>query len=166
MAAEHRGGYHALTVAMAEALYDHGVVFDRTDMHRFVRTATEVCWNGSFERPVFVATDGKPRKGHRFLAPALARFEPKIWKFLYEAPGPTERLAQRKHSWRGGPVAAEYLRGKYLTARTPEPTRTRFRARFAAEPANARWLAEMTAAAATRPAAAGGSPPAPRRPDR
>ncbi|MBM4050104.1 MAG: hypothetical protein FJ279_33835, partial [Planctomycetes bacterium] len=48
---EHRGGYHALTVAFAEALYDHGVIFDRTDMQRFVNTQMQVCWNGSLDAP-------------------------------------------------------------------------------------------------------------------
>ena len=57
---EHRSGYHALTVAMAEALYDHGVVFNRTDMQRFVNTQMRVCWNGSLEQPVFRNTGGKP----------------------------------------------------------------------------------------------------------
>jgi hypothetical protein len=138
--AEHRGGYHGLTIAMAEALYDHGVVFDRTDMARFVRTQMRVCWNGSFDRPVFRRVDGgKPQRGG-YMPAALARFEPKIHRFLYERNGPKERLANRNHSWQGGVVAGGYLLGKYLSPAATEPTRTEYRRRFAADPANARWL--------------------------
>ena len=138
--AEHRGGYHGLTLAMAEALYDHGVVFTRTDMQRFVNTQMRIVWNGSFETPVFRRVDGrKPQRGG-YQAAALARFEPKIHRFLYEFNGPRERLANRNHSWQGGVVAAGYLVGKYLAPRGPEPRRAKYRDRFAADPANARWL--------------------------
>ncbi len=141
--AEHRGGYHALTLGMAVALYDHGVVFDATDMQRFLNTQTQVCWNGSFDNPVFKRTDGRSAGQHRFLAPALARFEPKTWKFLYEGPETEQRLARRDHSWQGGPVAMEYLRGKYLHPRSPEPTRATYRDRFCQSSENARFLKEL-----------------------
>lgn len=141
--AEHRGGYHALTLAMAVALYDHGVVFDTTDMQRFLNTQTRICWNGSFDAPVFKRTDGRSAGQHRFLAPALARFEPNIRKVLYEGPETEQRLARRDHSWQGGPVAMEYLRGKYLSPQSPEPTRAKYRGQFCHSLENARFLKEL-----------------------
>ncbi len=141
--AEHRGGYHALTLAMATALYDHGVVFDATDMRRFINTQMQVCWNGSFDNPVFRRTDGRSAGQHRFLAPALARFEPNIPKLLCEGPETKQRLARRDHSWQGGPVAMEYLRGKYLSPQSPEPTHTKYRTQFCESPENARFLKEI-----------------------
>jgi hypothetical protein len=46
---------------MAEALYDHGVVFDRTDIDRFLATQIGVCWNGSCDAP----TRPLPQRGRR-----------------------------------------------------------------------------------------------------
>ncbi|MDH7570415.1 MAG: hypothetical protein QHJ73_12615, partial [Armatimonadota bacterium] len=145
---EHRGGYHALTVAMAEALYDHGVLFDRTDMQRFVNTQMQVCWNGSLENPVFVTTGGQPAKepGHAtIMAPALARFEPKIWEFCYGERAARERLQAREHNWSGGVGAMEYLLEKYVNKRGVEPTRTRFRDQFLARAENAAFLQSLDA---------------------
>jgi hypothetical protein len=141
--AEHRGGYHALTLAMAVALYDHGVVFDRIDMRRFLNTQTQVCWNGSLDAPVFKRTDGRAAGEQRFLAPSLARFEPRLWKFLTSGSVTEERLERRGHSWQGGPVAMEYLRGKYLSSRSSGANRARYRARFCRKPGNARFLKQI-----------------------
>ena len=138
--AEHRGGYHALSLAMASALFEHGVVFDKTDMRRFMSTQTQICWNGSLDAPVFKRTDGNAAGTHRFLAPALARLDPGIWKLLYTGPVVEERLRGRDHSWQGGPVAMGYLSGKYLSSRSPEPTRSEYRDTFSQRPQNARFL--------------------------
>lgn len=143
---EHRGGYHALTVAMAEALYDHGVVFDRADMQRFVNTQMQLCWNGSLEAPIFQTTGGKPVKeaAHgTVMAPSLARFEPKVWEFCYGERATRERLDKRAHGWSGGVQAVGYLLGKYQGTRAPEPVQTRYRDQFAAKPENARFLRQM-----------------------
>lgn len=96
---------------------------------------------------VFRSTGSKVDVEQHSLSSALARFEPKIWRSLYEGPGMEERLSRRDHSWQGGPVAAEYLGGKYLTPRSPDPTRTRYRTQFSRNPDNARWLNELESAA-------------------
>ncbi len=139
---EHRSGYHALTVAMAAALYDHGVVFNRTDMQRFVNTQMQVCWNGSLESPVFRNTGGKPMDA-AMVAPALARFEPLVWEFCYGQRASLERLKRRDHPWQGGVNSIDYLTGKYLVSRTAEPTRARYRQQFTQNPENAAFLKQI-----------------------
>jgi len=139
---EHRGGYHGLTVAMAEALYDCGVVFDRADMQRFVNTQMQVCWNGSCDAPTFKNTGGKAT-GAEMVAPALARFEPKIWEFCYGPRATKARLARPDHGWQGGVVAIGYLCGKYLAPRTPEAAQTRYREQFCRRPENVAFLKSL-----------------------
>ncbi len=143
---EHRGGYHALTLEMAAELYDHGVVFDRTDMQRFANTQMQICWNGSCDEPVFRTTGGQtPREPGMgvFIAPALAPFAPAVAEFCWGPRATRERLERRGHGWQGGVSAMEYLRGKYLARRSVEPGRTALRDRFAARPENAAFLKEM-----------------------
>lgn len=140
---EHRGGYHALTVQMATELYDHGVVFDRTDMERFVNTQTEVCWNASVDDPKFTTTGGKTitEAGHGIvMAPSLAPFDKRIWEYCYGPRATKERLAARQHGWQGGPNAVGYLVGKYLSAPSPEQTHAACREQFCRQPENAAFL--------------------------
>lgn len=143
---EHRGGYHALTVAMAAALYDHGVVFDRTDMERFANTQLKICWNGSLEAPEFRTTGGQPSRDPQagaFIAPALAPFAPAVAEYCFGRRATQERLQQREHGWRGGVGALEYLTGKYLRPLSAEPTKLSYREKFASRPENAAFLKEM-----------------------
>ncbi|MCC7492501.1 MAG: hypothetical protein IT204_09155 [Fimbriimonadaceae bacterium] len=142
---EHRGGYHALTVAMAVELYDHGVVFDRADLEAIRRTQLEVCWNGSLTDPVYRKTDGgQPEAGQgAMVATSLARLEPRLVELLTGPTATAERLASRDHGWRGLVGATDYLALKYLPQPPPEPTRQRYREQFCADPANAAWLAQV-----------------------
>lgn len=149
--AEHRAGYHNLSVAMAAALYDHGVVFNQADMGRFVNTQMQVCWNGSLEKPAFKRTDGTPAE-QAFVASALAPFEPKIGQFLYGERRTAERLKNREHPWRGGVEASDYLRGKYAATPPSQPVRRNYRMQFEKEPANARFLRQMESNARPEPA--------------
>lgn len=149
--AEHRAGYHNLTVAMAAALYDHGVVFDKADMQRFVNTQMQVCWNGSLDRPVFRRTDGTP-DDQAFVASALAGFAPKIAQFLHGERSAAKRLENRDHPWRGGVEASGYLRGKYVVTLSSQPTRTLYRGRFEKDPANAKFLRDRESSAKPKPA--------------
>ncbi len=129
--AEHRSGYHELTLEMVEALYDHGVVFSRTDIERFVATQTQVCWNGSRTAPKFFKTDGKPTADPsqpNFIAPVLARFDASIRDYFFGA-----------MSARGG----RHLQGRFLVPAAAEPQRTQFRANFIRDSANAAWLARL-----------------------
>lgn len=143
---EHRGGYHSLTIAMAEALYDHGVLFDRTDMQRFLNTQMQVCWNGSLDSPEFRNTGGQPIReaAHgTVMASSLARFEPKVWQFCYGERATRDRLSKREHSWSGGVQAVGYLLGKHLAPRSAEPAHADYGERFHRKPANAAFLKEL-----------------------
>jgi hypothetical protein len=129
---------------MAAALYDHGVVFNRTDMQRFVNTQMQVCWNGSLESPVFRNTGGKSMDA-AMVAPALARFEHLVWEFCFGQRASQERLQRRDHPWQGGVHASDYLTGKYLVSRTADPTCARYREQFTQNPENAAFLEEVEA---------------------
>jgi hypothetical protein len=143
---EHRGGYHGLTLAMPVELYDYGVVFDRTDIQRFLNTQMQVCWNGSVDQPVFTNTEGKPitEAGQgTIIASSLGRFEPRIREFCYGPRATAGRLQVRDDSWQGGVGAMGYLLGKYGESPTPEPRQTRYRDQFSQTPGNAAFLDEL-----------------------
>ena len=57
---EHRSVYHAMTLSQAVLLYELGLVFDRTDIDRFVKTQTSVCWNGDVQNPRWLRLNGEP----------------------------------------------------------------------------------------------------------
>jgi hypothetical protein len=84
---EHKGGYYADTVAQAVLLYQHGVVFDKTDMDRFVKTQMSVCWNGDVANPKWARTDGtvdpKYMQGE-YIALSLAPLIPQVAEYLFE----------------------------------------------------------------------------------
>jgi len=105
--------WYAASTAAAVMLYHHGVVFDKTDMKRFVRTQLEVCWNGDFRKPAFRRTDGAPGKG-RFMAAALAPFDERIERFVYAGERQHERFEKLDNAWHGGVVADPWIRGKYI----------------------------------------------------
>lgn len=140
---EEAGSYLSLTVGMAVSLYDHGVVFDRSDIQRFVNTQMKVCWNGSLDVPVFRTVAGTDAGRPPMIAAPLARFEPKVWDFCCGESATAARLNARNHSWQGGPVAEIYLSLKYLTERSPEPAQIAYRDRFLRVPENRRFLEEL-----------------------
>ncbi|HUS47809.1 MAG TPA: hypothetical protein VM098_06810 [Phycisphaerae bacterium] len=114
---EHSGHYYALSLTQAVLLYQHGVVFDKADIDRFLKTQTAVAWNGDLTEPKWARVDGSTDARYmqgQYICPALAPFEPKVHEFLYAGARQAERLANREHSWQGGPVADEWLRGKYI----------------------------------------------------
>jgi len=111
---EHRGGYYALSLSQAVVSYEHGLVFDRPDIDRFVRTQTEVCCSGHVEQPQWARVDGR-RADQRYLCTRLAPFDDRIYRLAFTGPAQQERVAQRDHSWQGSVVAAGYLETKYLT---------------------------------------------------
>jgi hypothetical protein len=108
-------GWHSVTVGIAVQLYHHGVVFNRTDIQRFLRTQMEVCWNGSTEDPRYFYTNGKAaKKNARMIAQSLAPFDEKLATFLYTGKLQDERVANSENAWNGGVVAETWLRTKFL----------------------------------------------------
>ena len=114
---EHKGGYYSMSLSQAVALYQHGVVFDKTDIDRFLRTQLEKCWDGNMARPRWARVDGsvdpKYMEGE-YICPALAPYGDKIAEFLYTGQRMEERLKNVKSDWQGGPVLAGWLQGKWL----------------------------------------------------
>jgi hypothetical protein len=74
------------------------------------------------------------------IAPALARFEPKVHEFCYGPRATAGRLKRPDHSWQGGVLAIDYLCGKYLDHRSPEPAQTKYREQFYRRQENAAFL--------------------------
>ena len=145
---EHRGGYYSASLAQAIEMYDHGLVFDRADVDRFLKTQMEMTWNGSLTDARWYRVDRSPglQQGS-YICPALAGFHARIHTFCYEGPRQDERLRQAGHPWQGGPVAAQYLAGKYLAARPADGTGPAHLAagrRFLAKPANAALVRSLS----------------------
>jgi hypothetical protein len=136
--AEHTGGYYALTLSQAVVLYEHGLVFDKTDMERFVKTQTTVCWSGDAANPRWARVDGKAAKDP-YLCALLAPFDDRIYQMVFGAPAQQERLKNKGHSWQGGPVACDWLELKYLVYprwKGGEPAEKEIVAKFLAKPEN------------------------------
>jgi hypothetical protein len=138
--AEHRSGYYSLSVSGVVLLYERGLVFDRSDIERFVRTQTQVCWNGDAQNPSWFRTDGKPADpGHEYVCPLLAPFDPRIYDLAFGPRAQAARLAGKDHPWQGGPVAMEWLELKYVICpkwRSGEPSETDSMKPFLAKPEN------------------------------
>jgi hypothetical protein len=115
---EHKGSYYASSLSQAVALYQHGVVFERADIDRFLKTQLEKCWNGDAAKPKWARVDGtvsdKYMQGD-YICAALAPYSDKIADFLFAGPRMEDRLKNANHSWQGGPVLAGWLEGKWVT---------------------------------------------------
>jgi len=111
--AEHRSGYYSTTLSQAVILYEYGLVFDKTDIDRFVKTQMEVCWNGDFNDPKWARVDGKASE-NAYLCSSLAPFHESVYEMAYGAPAQQERLRRKNHSWQGGASASGWLEYKYL----------------------------------------------------
>jgi len=143
--AEHRSGYYSLSLSQAVFLYEHGLVFDRADIERFVRTQTTVCWNGDAERPRWARVDGRP-SSRAYLCGWLAPFDKRIFAMAYGGAAQRERLKGRTHSWQGSVVACGWLEGKHLTHprwRGGEPAEKAVVAPFLAKPENRALLKSL-----------------------
>ncbi|MFQ5809647.1 MAG: hypothetical protein ACE5JM_08510, partial [Armatimonadota bacterium] len=110
---EHRGGYYNLSASQAVLLYEHGLVFDKTDIDRFVKTQMTVCWNGDVNDPAWAKPDGQQTEV-AYLCRSLAPFDERIYQMGYGPPAQQARLAGKDHPWQGGPVACDWLEFKYL----------------------------------------------------
>ena len=117
MGVEHKGGYMSSSLSQAVALYQHGVVFDRADMDRFVKTQLTQMWNGSMDNPKWARCDGTTSAKYMqgsYMCSALAPLSEKVYTFVYTGPRQDERLSRAGHGWQGGPVANGWLYGKYV----------------------------------------------------
>ena len=112
--AEHTGGYYSLSLMQAVRLYEFGVVFDKTDMERFVKTQVAVCWNGSMDNPQWARVDGtRPAQYMQgeYMCAALAAFNDKVAEFCY---GPRGAVGAAQ---RAGTSLAERAGGARLDRR-------------------------------------------------
>jgi len=142
-------GWYSAEAGIAVALYHHGVVFDRTDIERILKTQMEVCWNGDAESPEYLNVEGKPsnRKGQRFLCPALAPFSDRLAAFVFTGPLQQERVAKSDNAWHGGVIAADWLWDKYVmfpAARGGRPMYAEHGARFLAKRENRNLVERLT----------------------
>ncbi len=143
--AEHRGGYYNLSASQAVLLYEHGLVFDRTDIDRLVKTQTTVCWNADTENPKWARVDGREMETP-YLCGWLGPFDERIFTMAYGPPAQEARLAGKDHSWQGGPVAMEYLEFKYVMYpkwKDGEPSQADLIAPFLAKPENRRLVEDL-----------------------
>jgi hypothetical protein len=151
---EHKGGYMSSSLSQAVALYHHGVVFDRKDIGRFLKTQLTQMWNGSMADPKWARCDGTTSKKYMkgsYMCAALAPFNGKIAEFLYTGPRQDGRLKSAPHAWQGGPVANGWLSGKYVTcpaAKGGKASHAEFGKTFLRDAANQR-LAKSLAFAVT-----------------
>lgn len=114
---EHKGGYYSTSLTQAVVLYQHGLVFDRQDMDRFLKTQLQMCWNGSMDDPKWARVDGTTSDRYMqgsYMCAALAPFSEKLYTFIYTGPRQEDRFKNAGHSWQGGPVANGWLSGKCL----------------------------------------------------
>jgi len=149
---EHRGGYYSSSASQAVVLYEHGLVFDRTDIDRLVNTQMTVCWNGDLDDPQWARVDGRKGDG-TYLCRSLAPFDDRIYQMAYGPPAQQARLEGKDHSWQGGPVASDWLEFRYLTYprwRDGEPAEAAVVAPLLAKPEN-RKLVESLAFELTSP---------------
>ncbi|MDP6543748.1 MAG: hypothetical protein QGH60_07115 [Phycisphaerae bacterium] len=144
---EHRGGYYSLSLTQAVLLWRHGLVFDDTDMRRFVKTQLEATWNGRLDKPKWFRVDRSDGQlSGRYICPALAPLDKKIHAFLYTGARQAERLSNAKHSWQGGPVAGGWIRGKFIdrpTATDKEDIRLTAGKKFLTDPANRKLVQSL-----------------------
>jgi hypothetical protein len=114
---EHKGSYYSLSLTQAVALYHHGVVFDRKDIDRFLKTQMATCWNGDAENPKWARVDGSTSNKYMvgsYLCPALAPFNQKLADFIYTGKRRQKRVDGAGHTWSGGVQARGWIVGKYL----------------------------------------------------
>lgn len=138
------GGWYDAEVSIPVMLYHHGLVFDRRDMERLLKTQMEVCWNGSIEEPKFVNVEGKEsdRPNQQFLSTWLAPFSDKLSTFVFTGLQ-QQRLEKRANDWHGGVLAGPYLWHKYIlmpAAKDGKAAYVDVGKRFLASPENQKFV--------------------------
>jgi hypothetical protein len=147
IAAEPIAQWYSSSLTSIVLLYHYGVVFDRTDLDRFLKTQMSVCWNGDLANPLYFATDGSPAKPkERFTCPALAPFDANLAKLLYTGPAQAERVAKSADEWQGGVTAADWLYGKYIldpAVKDGKPLYGAVGEKFLKNKENAQWMKSL-----------------------
>lgn len=143
---EHNSGYYSSTLAQAVSLYHYGLVFDKTDIDRFVKTQMEMCWNGDIDSAKWYRVDhtnpAQYTKGE-YIAASLAPFQAKVHEYFYGPHGQDARLKGMGNSWQAGPVAVGWIEGKFLTgpaAKDGKPMHADIGAQFLAKGANQEFM--------------------------
>jgi len=111
LGAEHKASYYNLSLNYAIRLFREGLVYDRTDIDRFVKTQLEVTWNGDFKNPKWATTAGKPRKSS-YMCGGLAPYSQTIAEYCKSRGGGDREQRYKKHnvnSWQGGVLARGYI---------------------------------------------------------
>lgn len=141
---EHRSEYHAMSLSQTVVLYECGLVFDRTDNERFVKTQINVCWNGNVQEPQWFWLDGRPADSPR-LCVWLSPFDKRIYELSYGAAAQQVRV-KFKDDPLGGIMACDWLEGRYLVWprwSSGKPSEAAAVAAFVAKPEGQALLKEL-----------------------
>jgi hypothetical protein len=150
MGPEHRSGYYSLSLSQAVLLYQYGLVFDKTDMDRFVKTQLEMCWNGDLEHPVWSRVDGtRPEQYTQgaYISVSLAPFSEKVAQYLFTGRRQERLLEHMDDSWSGGAQAAGWLQAKlvdYPAAKGGKQPYLKYGRQFLAKKENRDFLSSLT----------------------
>lgn len=116
IAPDPNGPWYVTSLSIAMNLYQHGLLFDDTDLARFVKTQKTMCWNGDMEKPEYRTVAGATSKWvkGRFLSHQLANYDTTLRKLAFDGPHEAETLKDADNSWKGGANAQDYVREKFL----------------------------------------------------
>ncbi|HVN82351.1 MAG TPA: hypothetical protein VMW38_25420 [Terriglobia bacterium] len=148
MGPEHRGGYYSLSLSQAVLLYQYGLVFDKTDMDRFVKTQLKMCWNGDFAHPVWSRVDGtRPAEYTQgeYISAALAPFNERVAQFVYGGERQEWLAGHAGDAWQAA-QAGDWLREKlldYPAAKDDAQPYSTYGQRFLAKKENRDFLASL-----------------------
>jgi hypothetical protein len=160
---EHRSVYHAMTISQAVLLYECGLVFDRTDIDRFVKTQTGICWNGDVQAPRWFRVNGAVAPNPSdvpWLCVWLAPFDKPVFDVTFSPATQQERLELKNHPNRGvfecslwleenygaALVACDWLEAKYLVCPRwlgGKPAEMAAMAAFVAKPEGQKLLKQL-----------------------
>jgi len=149
MAPDPIGNWYVTALSIALNLYEHGLLFDQTDLARFVKTQKEMCWNGDMDTPEYRTVDGSTSKWTkgRFLSFQIAPHDPALSQLAFSGPHEAEILDNAPNDWRGGIMAQGYISAKFLhrqlIAENPQPYAD-FGIAFLKDPDNRTFTALLT----------------------
>lgn len=149
MGPEHRSGYYSLSLSQAVLLYQYGLVFDKTDIARFVKTQLEMCWNGDLEDPVWSRVDGTRPPDYTqgaYISSALAPFSETVAEYLFTGARQERQLRRMDSSWAGA-RAAGWLRAKLIdlpAAKGGKQPYLKYGEQFLAKKENRDFLASLS----------------------
>ena len=146
---EHKGGYYASSLAQAVEMYDFGLVFNRTDLDRFLKTQLELCWDGKMDKPGWSRVDGTKSDKYmqgEYICEALAPYSAKVQEYLFTGPRQDHRIKVADNNWHGGPMANYWLKAKLLELPSKPDGKQKyleFGKKFLAKPENAALVKEL-----------------------